>query len=148
MRRFVVYQSSRLLFPALIVLSLIVFYRGHNLPGGGFIGGLLAASAFILLGLGASMEQARRALRVDPVTLMALGLLIALVSGLFGLMQGDAFMTGVWLPTFYLPLLGAVHLGTPLLFDLGVFMTVIGFTLHTTFSLAALGHEDEEELES
>ena len=148
MRRFVVYQSSRLLFPALIVLSLIVFYRGHNLPGGGFIGGLLAASAFILLGLGASMEQARRALRVNPVTLMALGLLIALVSGLLGLMQGDAFMTGVWLPTFYLPLLGAVHLGTPLLFDLGVFMTVIGFTLHTTFSLAALGHEDEEELES
>lgn len=141
-------QASRLLFPALIVLSLIVFYRGHNLPGGGFIGGLLAASAFILLGLGASMEQARRALRVDPVALMALGLLIALVSGLFGLLQGDPFMTGVWLPTFYLPLLGAVHLGTPLLFDLGVFMTVIGFTLHTTFSLAALGHEDEEELES
>lgn len=147
MKQFVVNQASRLLFPALIVIALIVFYRGHNLPGGGFIGGLLAASAFILLGLGDSMEQARRALRVDPVTLMALGLLIALVSGLFGLAGGDPYMTGVWLPTFYVPLLGAVHLGTPLLFDLGVFMTVIGFTLQTTFSLAALGLADEEELE-
>lgn len=144
MKQFVVNQASRLLFPVLIVLSLIVFYRGHNLPGGGFIGGLLAASAFILLGFGTSMEQARGALRVSPVALMALGLVVALISGFFGPANGDAFLTGAWLPTFRLPLLGAVHLGTPLLFDLGVFMTVIGFTLQTTFSLAALGHADRE----
>lgn len=147
MKQFVVNQTSRLLFPVLIVLALIVFYRGHNLPGGGFIGGLVAASAFILLGLGASMEQARKALRVNPVALMALGLLVALISGCVGLFSGYPFMTGMWLPTFKLPLLGKVHLGTPLLFDLGVFMTVIGFALNTAFSLAALGHADEEGLE-
>ena len=148
MKQFVVNQSSRLLFPALIVISLIVFYRGHNLPGGGFIGGLFAAGAFILLGLGSSMEHARAALRVNPVTLMGLGLLIAMISGFFGRGAGDPYMTGVWLPTFYLPLLGAVHLGTPLLFDLGVFLTVIGFALQTAFSLAALGHAEEEEEEN
>ncbi|MGB0417125.1 MAG: MnhB domain-containing protein, partial [Coraliomargarita sp.] len=60
MKQFVVNQAARMLFPALLVIALIVFYRGHNLPGGGFIGGLLAASAFILLGLGGSMEQARK----------------------------------------------------------------------------------------
>lgn len=146
MKQFVVNQAARMLFPALLVIALIVFYRGHNLPGGGFIGGLLAASAFILLGLGGSMEQARKALRINPVTLMALGLLLALVSGFFGLAKGAPYMTGVWLPTFTLPGLGAVHLGTPLLFDLGVFMAVIGFTLQTTFSLAALGRADEEVL--
>lgn len=144
MKQFVVYQVSRLLFPALLVIAVIVLYRGHNLPGGGFIGGLLAASAFILLGFGTSMEVAQRALRVQPVALMALGLAVALVAGLLGPLLGDAFLTGVWMPVFELPGLAAVHLGTPLLFDLGVFMTVSGFTLKTAFSLAALGYADKE----
>lgn len=148
MKQFVVARGSRLLFPMLLALSLVVFYRGHNLPGGGFIGGLVAAASFILLGFGTSMEDARRALRCSPVVLMGGGLLIALAAGLWGPLVGKPFLTGVWMPTFHLPLLGAVHLGTPLLFDLGVFMTVIGFTLQTTFSLAALGDEDEEELEN
>jgi len=129
----------------LFALSLLVFYRGHNLPGGGVIGGLVAAASFILLGFGTSMEDARRALRVNPVVLMGGGLLIALAAGLWGPMVGKPFLTGVWMPTFHLPLIGAVHLGTPLLFDLGVFLTVIGFTLQTTFSLAELGHVEEDE---
>lgn len=144
MKYFILAQASRLLFPALLILSLIVLYRGHNLPGGGFIGGLLAATAFILQGLGASMESARARLRIEPVTLMALGLLIALLSGVPGLFGGSAFMTGEWLPGFSLPLLGKVHLGTPLVFDIGVYMVVIGFALHTTFSLAELAHMETE----
>lgn len=144
MNHFLLSRASRLLFPALLLLSLVVFYRGHNLPGGGFIGGLLAASAYLLVGFGAGMQEARRLLRVRPVVLMGLGLVIAVASGLPSLFQGEVFLTGQWLPTFELPGLGAVHLGTPLLFDLGVFLTVIGFCLHTAFSLAALGHVDEE----
>jgi len=144
MRYFILGQASRLLFPALLVLSLIVLYRGHNLPGGGFIGGLMAATAFILVGLGDSMERAKAMLRIEPVTLMALGLLLAVLSGLPGLFAGDPFMTGGWLPTFYLPLLGKVHLGTPLLFDVGVYMVVIGFALHTTFSLAQFAYNEME----
>jgi len=140
MKYFILIQASRILFPTLLVLSLIVLYRGHNLPGGGFIGGLMAATAFILMGISRSMEQAKRALRIDPVVLMAVGLLVALVSGL----PGAPFMTGQWLPGFSLPLIGKVHLGTPLVFDVGVYLVVIGFTLHTTFSLAQLAHVDEE----
>src|SRR6056300_1003264 len=105
MRYFVLSQASRLLFPCLIVLSLIVLYRGHNLPGGGFIGGLMAAAAFILVGLGSTMQDAKDKLRIDPVTLLGVGLAVTIVSGLSGMLNGDAFLTGVWLPTFTLPLL-------------------------------------------
>jgi multicomponent Na+:H+ antiporter subunit B len=144
MRFFILGQASRLLFPALLILSLIVLYRGHNLPGGGFIGGLLAATAFILVGLGDSMERAKALLRIEPFVLMALGLTIALLSGVPGLFRGAPFMTGEWLPGFSLPLLGKVHLGTPLVFDVGVYMVVIGFALKTTFSLAELAHAETE----
>lgn len=145
MHHFILNRTGRMLFPCLIVLSLIVLYRGHNLPGGGFIGGLLAASAFILVGIGDSMEYARRSLRVRPVVLMASGLAVAVLSGLFGMFAGAPFLTGEWLPGFSLPLLGKIHLGTPLVFDVGVYMTVIGFVLHVTFSLAEVARDREED---
>jgi multicomponent Na+:H+ antiporter subunit B len=148
MKNFILVQASRILFPTLLVLSLIVLYRGHNLPGGGFIGGLMAATSFILLGISSGMEVAKRSLRVDPVVLMAGGLAVALLSGLPGMLTGAPYMTGQWwkwISQFDLPLLGTVHLGTPLVFDVGVYLVVIGFTLHTTFSLAQLAHVEEEE---
>jgi multicomponent Na+:H+ antiporter subunit B len=145
MKFFILVQAARILFPSLLVLSLIVLYRGHNLPGGGFIGGLMAATAFILVGISDSMERAKQVLRVEPVVLMAWGLATAVLSGVPGLLSGSPFMTGQWLPGFSLPLLGKVHLGTPLVFDVGVYMVVIGFALHTTFSLAKLTHTDEED---
>lgn len=145
MKYFILGYAGRILFPLLIVLSLIVLYRGHNLPGGGFIGGLMAATAYILIGIGSTMTQAKASLRIDPVMLLAIGLAIAVLSGFPGMLGGDAFLTGRWLPDFTLPLLGKVHLGTPLVFDVGVYLTVIGFTLHTTFSLAELSRAEDEE---
>lgn len=144
MEAFVLSRAARMLFPWLIALSLIVLYRGHNLPGGGFIGGLLAATAYILIGFGDSMAAARRRLRIDPVVLMAVGLAVSIISGLFGMLGGEPFLTGEWLPDFTLPLLGKMHLGTPLLFDLGVFLVVIGFVLHVTFSLAEVAAMEKE----
>ncbi len=143
MNSFILQQAGKLLFPALLVLSIIELYRGHNLPGGGFIGGLIAAGAFILLGLGISMEEAARRLRVEPSTLLVAGLAIAVLSGVPGFFAGKSFMDGLWLPEFHLPLLGGVHLGTPLLFDVGVYFAVIGFSLETVFSLATLAEPEE-----
>lgn len=147
MKGFVLSQVGRLLFPWLILLSLILLYRGHNLPGGGFIGGLLGATGYILLGLGDGMEQAKQRLRFSPVTLLGTGLAIAMLSGLPQLFVGDALMTGAWLPDFYLPVLGKVHLGTPLVFDIGVYLAVVGFVLHSTFSLAHLAEAGKGEVE-
>lgn len=145
MKYFILGFAGRLLFPCLILLSLIVLYRGHNLPGGGFIGGLMAATAYILIGIGSTMTEAKAKLHVDPVFLLAIGLAIAIVSGLPGMLGGGDFLTGAWLPTFSLPLLGKIHLGTPLVFDVGVYLTVIGFTLHTTFCLAELAQPENKE---
>lgn len=145
MKYFILGFAGRLLFPCLIVLSLVVLYRGHNLPGGGFIGGLMAATAYILVGIGSTMQAAKAKLRVDPVTLLAVGLAVAILSGLPGMLGGGTFLTGEWLPTFSLPLLGKIHLGTPLVFDVGVYLVVIGFTLHTTFCLAELAEPETKE---
>jgi len=97
--------------------------------------GARAASAFVLLSLSDSSTVARRRLWLAPETLMAIGILLAAVSALPAWLKGETIFTGLWLPTFSLPLLGAVHLGTPLIFDLGVVLAVIGFTLTVIFSL-------------
>lgn len=149
MKWFALSQAGRILFPWLLVLSLIVLYRGHNLPGGGFIGGLLGAAAFILVGLGDGMPEARRRLRLDPVTVLGMGLGVALASGLPGLFgEKKSYFVDQWLPDFSLPLLGEIHLGTPFVFDLGVYIVVVGFVLHAVFSLDFLAKTDSrDELE-
>ncbi|MFP4166597.1 MAG: MnhB domain-containing protein [Opitutales bacterium] len=143
MKSFVLIYAGRAFFPFLVLLSLVVLYRGHNLPGGGFIGGLLGAMPFIFIGLGEGMDRAHRMLPVKPVLLLGCGLGLAFLSGLPGLFKAPAFLVGQWLPGMHLPLLGEVHLGTPLVFDVGVYLTVIGFVLHTTFSLVRLGHLED-----
>jgi multisubunit Na+/H+ antiporter MnhB subunit len=128
-------KLTRTLLPILLVLSVMVLYRGHNLPGGGFVGGLMAAAGFILVALAEGRAVAVRQMRVHPLTFLALGLAMAASSALLAVTQGDGFMTGQWLPAFDLPVLGHVHLGTPVLFDIGVYSVVIGFSTLTTFSL-------------
>ncbi len=113
----------------LAVVSLVLLWRGHNLPGGGFIGGLVAASATVLLALAFGVERARAVLRVSPVVMLAAGLALAAGAGVVGLVQGEAFLTGNWV----FP--GGLALGTPLLFDVGVFLTVLGAVLHMLLRL-------------
>ena len=131
--------AAKYLKPILFVLSLIVLYRGHNYPGGGFIGGLIAASAVMLSALADGWDKVQHDLRMKPLNLMTIGLAIALISGLIGLMGGYDFFKGLWLPPFELPLIGKVKLGTPFLFDVGVYLGVIGFTVKCAH---AIGTED------
>ena len=118
----------------LALVSLMLLWRGHNLPGGGFIGGLVAASATVLLALAFGVARARSVLRVSPVVMLAAGLALAAGAGVIGLVQGEAFLTGNWI----FP--GGLPLGTPLLFDVGVFLTVLGAVLHMLLPL--IGQED------
>ncbi len=138
MNSIILNTTARLLLPWLLLLSLVILYRGHNLPGGGFIGGLAAASGFILYVLGPGIDKARQVLKIHPETLIGLGLLISMGSGLLGIIAGKSYMAGLWMTGFTLPLLGKVHLGTPLLFDIGVYLAVAGFTLLTLFALAEI----------
>ena len=70
--------ATRYVSPLLLLLSLILLYRGHNLPGGGFIGGLMAASSFILLAYSRGWSEVDRNLPIDPLALMASGLALAI----------------------------------------------------------------------
>lgn len=128
----------RLLLPLLLMFSVFLLLRGHNEPGGGFVGGLMAATGFALFSIAFGSATARRILLVDPLYLIGLGLLLALISGLSTLWLDQPFLTGIW---YKLPLgsVGKVELGTPLFFDIGVYLTVWGVTLTIIFALEEVG---------
>ena len=128
---------SRLLVWLLILFSVLLLLRGHNLPGGGFAGGLVAASAVVLHALAAGLPSARRLLVLDPRTIMGLGLAVAAGSGAVGFAQGLPFLTGLWDKT-PLPVVGKI--GTPLVFDTGVYLLVLGMACLVVF---ALGEEED-----
>ena len=109
--------ATRSLLPLLLLFSLFILLRGHNEPGGGFIGGLLAAGGLSLYMLAYDAAAALRLLRVDPRVLIGLGLLTAALSGCVALLAGRPFLTGLW-ATRPVPGLGKVS--TVLLFDIGV----------------------------
>ncbi|MFW6348343.1 MAG: Na+/H+ antiporter subunit B [Cyclonatronaceae bacterium] len=130
--------ATRFLFPLLLVFSVFLFFRGHNEPGGGFIGGLVGAAAFVLFAIAFGTGVTRKLLRVEPRILVGWGLLFALVSGLPAMLSGSAFLTGLW--SFPVVFGAKLHLGTPLIFDIGVYLVVVGFTLAAIFAL------EEEEI--
>ncbi len=114
----------RLLAPVLVALAVILLWRGHNQPGGGFIAALilsLTGGLAILAGKRATLDK-----QIGP-RLIALGLTLATVASMVAPFAGKPWFTGLWLPAFELPLIGKVLLGTPLLFDIGVLFTVTGF---------------------
>jgi multisubunit Na+/H+ antiporter MnhB subunit len=124
----------RFLMPLLLLFALFLLMRGHNQPGGGFVGGLVVAASFILYSIAFGIRAAQRALLVQPPTLLGIGLLVALVSGLPGVAHGQPFMTSIW--TTVGSGSAAFAVGTPLVFDVGVFLAVIGVVLTIVFTLA------------
>jgi multicomponent Na+:H+ antiporter subunit B len=133
MSSLILMTAARYLMPLMLLFSVYLLLRGHDGPGGGFIGGLVASTAFSLYALAYDVAQARRTLRVDPHLLIAAGLLAALAGGMLSLVFLKPFLTGLWVGR-ELPALGKV--GTPLLFDTGVYLVVIGVVLIIIFELA------------
>ena len=122
------------MLPVLLLFSLLLVWRGHNEPGGGFSGGLVAAAAFALYSIAGDAAATRQLLRFDPHVFVGSGLLLAIASAVFPLLLGLPFLTARW---FELNLggLGAIKLGTPLVFDVGVYLVVIGVTLTILLNL-------------
>jgi multicomponent Na+:H+ antiporter subunit B len=132
MHSLILATAIRLLLPLMLLFSLFLLLRGHNEPGGGFVGGLVVAAAFALYTLSHGPKEGRRMLRIDPLRLVSSGLLIALVSGLLPLLAGLPFLTALW-STAPVAVIG--HAGTPLMFDLGVYLLVAGMALLIIFNL-------------
>jgi len=130
--------------PALVALmmvfSIFVLLRGHNEPGGGFIGGLIGASAIAIYAIACGVAEVRKALKIHPITLAGFGVVLAAFSGLLSLFAGHPFLTGLWL---VFDLQGTeVPLSTPMLFDIGVYAVVLG-----ALSSVALALEGDDEAE-
>lgn len=108
----------------MLVFSIFVLLRGHNEPGGGFIGGIIAASAIAIFGIANGVAPVRRALRFDPITYAGLGLFLATLAGLPSWFSEVPFLTGLWIyPVVFEQ---EIALSTPLVFDIGVFLVVFG----------------------
>ena len=135
MRSVILLAGTRLLVALLLVFSVYMLLRGHNLPGGGFIGGLIGATGFVVYGIACGTDQARQALRAPPERIAMVGLGIALLAGVAAVVFGDAFFTGQWL------FLGAtetdkgIPISTVLVFDVGVYLVVLGSVLTLAFAL-------------
>ncbi len=133
MKSTILQTAANYLMPLLLIFSFFLLFRGHNEPGGGFVGGLVAATAYVLYAIAYGIDKAKKILRSEPVNLIWAGLLIALISGLIAVSQGEIFMTGLWMED-KIPVIG--KLGTPFLFDVGVYLLVLGITLKIIFVLA------------
>ncbi|MEM9032559.1 MAG: Na+/H+ antiporter subunit B [Pseudomonadota bacterium] len=135
MNSIILRAGTRYLAGLLLLFSMYMLIRGHNEPGGGFIGGLIGSTGFVLYAIACGTEDARKALRILPQNIAMAGLGIALLAGIFAALFGDALFTGQWL------FLGAsqtdkgLPLSTVLVFDIGVYLVVFGSILSLVFAM-------------
>jgi multisubunit Na+/H+ antiporter MnhB subunit len=139
--------AARLLSPMLAGLSVVIMLRGHNEPGGGFIGGLVLAMAWLLPAF-VDQTTPRLNLWMDPQRLIGVGWLIALLAPVSSVLFGVTFFESVWGGAVWLPLAGKVGVGTPLFFDFGVYLTVAGVTLKmaSLFMQAAMERSEYKKM--
>jgi len=136
----IIFRTFAPYLTALMVLfSIFILLRGHNDPGGGFIGGLIAASAFAIYGIANGVPPVRRALYFHPITLAGFGLFFAMLAGVPSIFAKVPFLTGLWV----YPKIGGVELAlsTTLIFDIGVYFVVVGAI--TSIALALEERHDD-----
>lgn len=123
--RTVIFRSIAPYLTSLMVLfSIFVLLRGHNEPGGGFIGGLIAASALAIYGIACGVAPVRRAIYFHPMAISAFGLFMSATAGVLSVFAGVPYMSGLWI---YPHLFGVeVALSSVLVFDVGVYLVVVG----------------------
>jgi multicomponent K+:H+ antiporter subunit A len=138
---------SQSLLPLALMISFYIFLRGHNLPGGGFIAGLVTAVAFILQYIAHGSTWISTRLTINYRKIIASGIAIALFTGVGSWFFGRPFMT-TWFDYFDIPIIGKIELASALVFDLGVYITVVGATLMILASLGQLASGPKEEVKT
>jgi len=124
-------------FSAVIILtfSIHLFIAGHHQPGGGFIGGLTTASGIVLLLLAFDIDTIKNNIRVNFINMAVIGVIIAILTGMLGLANGEAFLSQSY-GDFNLPIFGDTELATAVLFDTGVALAVIGTAVSIIISIS------------
>lgn len=129
-------EADRWLFPVILLVSVYIALRGHNAPGGGFAGGLVAGAAFVLRFLAAGALSVRRSTIARATTLIGAGLFLAAATALAPLLVGDALLEStIW--KVDLPAIGTVKIVSSAIFDIGVYLLVIGVVLAVLLALGA-----------
>ncbi|HJL15107.1 MAG TPA: Na+/H+ antiporter subunit B [Sandaracinaceae bacterium LLY-WYZ-13_1] len=126
--------TARILQPLILFFSVFLLLQGHDGPGGGFVGGLTAAAAFTLHGLAYGNPSARASLKLRVETFAAVGVAIVMLTAIAPMFWGAPMLTATW-GTLDLGSLGTAEVGTPLLFDAGIYLVVMGATLMIVLTL-------------
>lgn len=121
------------LLPLLLLFSVFVLLRGHYLPGGGFVGGLIASIAFVLHSFAYSTRETKQLFRRDPFFLIPVGLSLTFISAILPAFAGQNFMSALWFAES-LEVIGSV--GSALFFDVGVYVVVVGVVLTILFTIS------------
>jgi multicomponent Na+:H+ antiporter subunit B len=132
MKSVIFHTATKFLIALLLLVSIFLLLRGHNEPGGGFVGGLVASIAFILFAWANSIAETRRLLVIDPRIIIGTGLLIIALSGLPAVFRGEPYLTALKAGVFEG---GSIVISTPAIFDIGVYLTVLGAVLLIVLSL-------------
>ena len=133
MKTIILRKASNYLLPLLLLFSFFMLMRGHYLPGGGFVGGLIAAIAFVLHAFANGLDVTKKLLKIHPGFIMPAGLSISLISALAPVIDNLPFMTGIWMNE-PIPIIG--YIGSAMFFDIGVYLTVLGVTLTIIFTIS------------
>jgi multicomponent Na+:H+ antiporter subunit B len=128
-------SAARYLLPLLLLFAVFLMLRGHDRPGGAFVGGLVAVAGFALIAIASGADAARVALRVEPKRLISAGFLVAVGSGLLPLLFGLPALSAGW-QDVRLPGGASLHVGTPIIFEVGVFLIVLGAGMTAVMLLA------------
>lgn len=128
---------ARLLLPLMLMVSVYIFLRGHNLPGGGFIAGLIASIALVVQYLANGIAWTRKRIPFSTHNLIVYGLLIAIATGLVSMTIGYPFLTSAFTHLNW-PLIGEFEIASAIAFDLGVFLVVVGTTVMILVQLGRL----------
>lgn len=135
---------TRLILPLMLMVAVYIFLRGHNLPGGGFIAGLIAAVALIVQYLANGIDWTKARLKFEKDSLIAYGLLIATLTGIVSMLINYPFLTSTFTHLHW-PIVGEFEVASAIAFDLGVFLVVVGSTVLILVQLGKLSKNSHNE---
>lgn len=134
LRNIILEKIVSLFMRVMVIFSVYLLLRGHNNPGGGFIGGIIASTGFIFYAIIFGTDALQKIIKIKPQSFIGIGLFLVLIAALLPTFYSTEMLTGLWIKAD-IPVLGTLHAGTPLIFDTGVYAVVIGVILTIVISI-------------
>ncbi|MDY6799773.1 MAG: MnhB domain-containing protein [Bacteroidota bacterium] len=134
LRNIILENIATLFMKVMVIYSIYLLLRGHNNPGGGFIAGIIASTGFIFHAIIHGTKDLQNIIKFQPQLFIASGLSLVFIAAFLPVISSKEILTGLWIQ-IKIPVCGELHLGTPLIFDTGIFLVVIGVILTIVISI-------------